>query len=103
MMPDKIGGKPEKSGFSLTVVSGKPRRGMPDKIGGDPSEYEDESGDQDMSPEQVKDDAVGEIIASITSVKPNPKRLKEALRAFVQSCNGDIGEGNEGESEEESE
>lgn len=98
MMPDKIGGKPEKSGFSLTVVSGKPRRGMPDKIGGDPSAYGDEPEDTDVSADQTLDDASQEIISAITAVKPNPKRLKEALRAFVQSCAG-----NEGESEEESE
>lgn len=86
MMPDKIGGRPNgKPGFSLTVVSAKPRMSAPDKIGGTPSEYEPED-EQDVTAEQAQDDASREIIAAITSVKPNVKRLKEALRAFVQSC-----------------
>lgn len=101
MIPGRIGGKPDKGpGLSVTVVSAKPRKPMT-SIGGDPDRESEPMDDEPITGEQALDDASDEIIAAITSIKPNPKRLKEALRAFVSACNSDSYEGGEESSEEE--
>lgn len=99
-MPDKIGGKPNgKPGFSVTVISARPR-GMPDKIGGEPGARPDMMDEEPMGAEQAQDDAADEIIAALTSVKPQKNRLKVALRAFVKACCSESDD-SEGDYEEE--
>ena len=101
MLPDKIGGKPSgKPGFSLTVISAGKPKGLPEKIGGNPG-MRDNTDEEPIPSEQALDDAAREIIASVTSMKPNPSRLKDALRAFVHACNDDEYEGEGNDTEEE--
>lgn len=95
-MPDRIGGPPEekKPALSITLISGK-KRGMPDRIGGPPGDDEDTDSEEPISAEQARADAVDEIISTVTSMKPDRRRLDRALTAFCEAWYSERNEGSE--------
>jgi len=75
--------------MSITVVSAK-RPKMPSRIGGPvEEEMDDESEDmgEPISNEQAKQDAADELISALQSMKPDRRRVVDALSAFVYACN----------------
>jgi len=88
-LPARIGGPREKPSMSITVVSAK-RPKMPSRIGGPvEEEMDDESEDmgEPISNEQAKQDAADELISALQSMKPDRRRVVDALSAFVYACN----------------
>lgn len=85
MIPDKIGGSEDrKPGVSIALIMGKKKRGMPESIGGQDDD-DSEDNDEPISAGQAKLDAVDEIINTLTSMKPDRKRLERALDAYCQA------------------
>ena len=87
-LPARIGGPREKPSMSITVVSAK-RPKMPSRIGGPVEEEMDDGEDmgEPISNEQAKQDAADELISALQSMKPDRRRVVDALSAFVYACN----------------
>jgi len=90
-MPDRIGGPKKSGGLEITVISAGKKPKIPGRIGGPKMMEEDEEmedmGEEPIGNEQAMDDASQELITALGSMKPDARRVKEALRAFVYACN----------------
>jgi len=92
-MPKRIGGPPEgKPGLSITVISAKKPK-IPTRIGGpreeEPADESEDMGGEPISNEQAMEDAAQELITALGAMKPDPRRVADALRAAVYACNDD--------------